>query len=194
MGGGGDATWSAEAAPRTLRAGEHFAARLRAEVEAGWYMYALDSPAGQPLSVSLDSLPAGIDTTGTLRQSDPTQKYDPNFEADAFFYEESAEVRAGLRVGKEVEPGTYVVGGSVRYMVCSDEMCMPPTTKPVSMTIEVESGAPRGAYAVVNYGDLVEPGPTASDNAQAAASSAGGVASGGAVGGRGGLWGFLLLA
>ena len=194
MGNGGDATWSAEAAPRAVRPGERVAARLHAEVEEGWYMYALDSPAGQPLSVSLDSLPAGIDTTGTLRQSDPTQKYDPNFEADAFFYEDSAEVRAGLRVGKEVEPGTYVVGGSVRYMVCSDQMCMPPTTKPVSMTIEVESGTPRDAYAAVNYGDLVEPGTAASDNAQAAAPSAGGMASGGAVGGRGSLWGFLLLA
>ena len=164
IGRGGDATWSAEAAPQTVRPGERFAARLRANVEEGWYMYALDSPAGQPLSVSLDSLPAGIDTTGTLRQSTPTRKYDPNFEADAFFYEESAEVRAGLHVGEEVKPGTYVVGGSVRYMVCSDQMCMPPTTKPVSMTIEVESGAPRDAYAAVNYGDLVEPGPAASDN------------------------------
>lgn len=139
IGRGGDATWSAEAAPQTVRP-------------------------GQPLLVSLDSLPAGIDTTGTLRQSNPARKYDPNFEADAFFYEESAEVCTGLHVGEEVKPGTYVVGGSVRYMVCSDQMCMPPTTKPVSMTIEVESGAPRDAYAAVNYGDLVEPGPAASDN------------------------------
>ncbi|MCS4057773.1 protein-disulfide reductase DsbD family protein [Salinibacter ruber] len=194
IGRGGDATWSAEAAPQTVRPGERFAARLRANVEEGWYMYALDSPAGQPLSVSLDSLPAGIDTTGTLRQSTPTRKYDPNFEADAFFYEESAEVRAGLHVGEEVKPGTYVVGGSVRYMVCSDQMCMPPTTKPVSMTIEVESGAPRDAYAAVNYGDLVEPGPAASDNSQGATSGAGGMAPGEAAGGRGSLWGFLLLA
>ena len=86
MGSGGDATWRAEAAPQTVRAGERFAVRLQVEVDEGWHMYALDSPAGQPLSVSLDSLPPGIDTTGTVRQSGPTQKYDPNFEADAFFY------------------------------------------------------------------------------------------------------------
>jgi len=199
-GSGGDATWRAEAVPPAVRAGERFAARLRAEVAEGWYMYALDSPAGQPLSVSLDSLPPGIDTTGTLRQSDPTRTYDPNFEADAFFYEDAAEVRAGLRVGEEVEPGTYVVGGSVRYMLCSDQMCMPPTTKSISMTVEVETGRPRDAYADVPYGDLVEPGvaaaPAGSEAAssEAAPSSTGGMAAGGAVGGRGSLWGFLLLA
>lgn len=194
-GSGGEATWRAEAVPPAVRAGERFAVRLRAEVAEDWYMYALDSPVGQPLSVSLDSLPPGIDTTGTLRQSDPTRTYDPNFEADAFFYEDAAEVRAGLRVGEEVEPGTYVVGGSVRYMLCSDQMCMPPTTKSISMTVEVETGRPRDAYADVAYGDLVEPGVAATPaGSEAAPSSTDGMAAGGDVGGRGSLWGFLLLA
>ena len=191
----GDATWSAEAAPQTVRAGERFAARLHAEVDEGWHMYALDSPAGQPLSVSFDSLPTGIDTTGTLRQSSPVKQYDPNFQSDAFFYNGSAEVRAGLQVSENVAPGTYTVGGSVRYMVCSDEMCMPPTTKPVSVTVKVEAGAPRDAYASVDYGDLVQPGATESSESQKATDPGGGVlASGGALGGSGNLWGFLLLA
>lgn len=195
MKGGGDATWSAEAAPQAVRPGERFAVRLHAEVAEGWYMYALKSPAGQPLSVSLDSLPAGIDTTGTLRQSDPTRKYDPNFEADAFFYDDTAEVRTGLQVDEEMTPGTYTVSGSVRYMVCNDEMCMPPTTTPVSVTVDVAPGDPREANAAVNYGDLVPPGAAeASESQETADPGAGMLSSGETLGGSENLWGFLLLA
>jgi thiol:disulfide interchange protein DsbD len=158
-------------------------------------MYSLNSPAGQPLSVSVDSLPTGFDTTGTLRQSVPTQTYDPNFQADAFFYDGSAEVRAGLQVDESVAPGTYTVGGTVRYMVCSDQMCMPPTTEPVSVTVEVEPGAQRDTYATVDYGDLVRPGAaTEAPSETDAGSSAQAATPGAALEGSGGLWGFLLLA
>ena len=195
MKGGGDATWSAEAAPQAVRAGERFAVRLHAEVAEGWYMYALESPAGQPLSVSLDSLPAGIDTTGTLRQSDPTRTYDPNFEADAFFYDDTAEVRAGLEVTESVAPGTYTIDGSVRYMVCNDEMCMPPTTTPVSVTVDVAPGDPREAKVAANYGDLVPPGAAeASESQETADPGAGMLSPGETLGGNENLWGFLLLA
>ena len=190
----GDATWRAEGAPEVVRPGERVAVRLHAAVDEGWYMYSLDSPAGQPLSVALDSLPAGFEATGTRRQSPPTKKYDPNFEAEAFFHTGTAEVRAGIQVGEDVAPGTYTLGGSVRYMVCSDQMCMPPTTTPVSVRVEVEPGAPREAYATVDYGALVKPGAPSSADAAPGGTEAVGAASGGGWGGTGSLWGFLLLA
>ena len=192
----GDAAWSAEAQPQAVRPGEKLAARLYVNVDEGWHMYSLDSPAGQPLSVSLDSLPKGFTFTDTLRQSVPTEEYDPNFQADAYFYNDKAEVRAGIAVAESARPGTYELSGSVRYMVCNDELCMPPTTKRVSFAVEVEAGEAREQFATVDYGDLAAPNatPKSASSATGASEEAGAAASGAALGGGGSLWAFLLLA
>ncbi len=129
---GGSASWTVEALPETVRPGEHLTVRFDVAIDAGWHMYAMDSPVGQSLEVTFDSLAEGFALQPPLRQSPPTEEFDPNFQDDAYFYDGTAEVRAGLQVADSLQPGTYELGGSVRYMVCNDQMCMPPRTKPFS--------------------------------------------------------------
>lgn len=127
-------------------------------------MYALDSPAGKPLKVAFDSLPGGIALQPPLHQTGPTEKYDPNFDSEAFFFEDQAEVQAGFRVADSLEAGTYDLEGSVRYTVCTDQMCMPPRTDDLTVQIQVESGATRDRHRTLNHGAL-EPPRSASDGA-----------------------------
>lgn len=205
-GGGsrGDASWSIGSQPETVRPGERLAVQLQVSIDEGWYMYALDSPAGKPLRVDFDSLPRGVALQTPLHQTVPTKKYDPNFDSEAFFFEDQAEVQAGFQVADSLEAGTYELRGSVRYMVCNDQMCMPPRTEELTVQTTVEGGAPRDRHLALDHGDLEPPMATAdgatSQSAQTgsaaspAASGAAGVPGSGSMPGGGGLLGFLLLA
>jgi len=193
----GDVRWQAEAQPTTVRPGESLMVRLRGTVTDGWHSYALDSPAGRPLSVTFDALPAGLTLQRPLHQSPPTAQYDPNFDAQARYLNGRFAVRAALRVGGDAALGPDTLRASIRYMVCNDQLCMPPQTTSVPVPVTVESGPPRPSLAEARFGDLEPPvSDTASTArpAETAAADTAAVSAGGDGRRAQGLWGFLLLA
>lgn len=199
----GKARWSVTLGPESVRPGERLAVQFTATIDDGWHMYALDSPAGKPLRVTFDTLPDGFALQDPLRQTDPTRKYDPNFQSEALFFNEHAEVRAGVHVADSLNSGTYEIGGAIRYMVCNDEMCMPPRTKEFSSETTVEPGGPREEHLNVDYGSLVAPASDANRSAAnpaqggsdpMSASSVAPSSSATAPLGERGLFAFLLLA
>ncbi|WP_179862352.1 protein-disulfide reductase DsbD family protein [Longibacter salinarum] len=181
--------WRAEARPQTVRPGETVTLRLEAEIRGDWHMYALDSPVGQALNVTVDSLPDGVAADPSLRQSPPDKEFDPNFQDEAYFFDESAEVRTAIRVSDGVEQGSHTLGGDIRYMVCNDDLCMPPRTTSFTVRVSIEAGEPRPAFVDADYEGLVRPEVAPSSSTEDVRSSD--VAS---AGNSEGLWVFLLLA
>ena len=110
---------------------------LDATVAPGWRMYALDSPVGIPLVVTVDELPAGA-AAGRLVQSEPREAYDPAFEQTYTYFAESGRVVQALRLGRSVQRGTHEVAGNVRFAVCDDRICLPPTTQAFRVPLVVE--------------------------------------------------------
>ena len=52
-------------------------------------------------------------------------------------FEEHFVLGAALRLAGDLEPGTYPVGGSLRYQACDDRMCYLPTRVPVRFDVTV---------------------------------------------------------
>ena len=108
-----------------------------AEVADGWRLYALGSPVGVPLTVALDALPEGV-RAGRLGQSGAREGYDDVFESAYEYFAGAGRVVQNVEVGRRVRPGTYWVTGAVRYAVCDDSVCLPPTRTAFRVPLVVE--------------------------------------------------------
>ena len=99
---------------------------LDAQIADGWRLYAMGSPVGIPLTLTLDPLPEGL-AAGRSGQSATRTGYDPGFESDYPYFAGTARVVQQVRVAAGARAGAREVSGSVRYAVCNDEVCLPPT-------------------------------------------------------------------
>ena len=111
-------------APEKVEAGTSFQLELTAKIADGWYVYALDSPAGKPLAVLFDPLPEGI-RLGSPEQASATDSYDENFGSPVRYFEESATVSIRGDLAPDLEPGAYELTGKLDYQYCNDRLCIP---------------------------------------------------------------------
>ena len=110
---------------------------LDAEIQPGWRLYAMRSPVGIPLELTVDDLPAGL-TLGGLRQSTPREGFDEAFQSDYTYFSERARVIQSLRVHDRTEAGEREVTGTLRYAVCDDSVCLPPTRTTFRVPLVIE--------------------------------------------------------
>ncbi len=110
---------------------------LDAQIAPGWRLYALDSPVGIPLTLTLDPLPAGL-AAGRVAQSETRKRYDPAFDADYTYFAGAARVVQQVGVAPGAAPGSHQVTGAVRYAVCDDRVCLPPTRTAFRVAVVVE--------------------------------------------------------
>ena len=110
---------------------------LDAQIAPGWRLYAMGSPVGIPLTLTLDPLPPGV-TRGRVAQSETRRAFDPAFDADYTYFAETARVVQRVRVAAGAARGTREVTGSVRYAVCDDRVCLPPTQTSFRVPLTVE--------------------------------------------------------
>ena len=100
--------------------------RIEARIGPGWHVYGLYQAAGgpTPLLVNLDS-PAGFETRGPLRAEQPVKRHDPAFDLDTTYYFDHFHADLPLR---RTDVLVSQVTLNVRYQVCSERNCKPPTT------------------------------------------------------------------
>ena len=110
---------------------------LDATIRPGWRLYALGSPVGIPLTVTLDPLPPRV-RAARLVQTTPVEGYDQAFERAYPYFAETGRVVQVLAVGEGAEAGSREVSGSVRYAVCDDRICLPPTETAFRVPLVVE--------------------------------------------------------
>lgn len=110
---------------------------LDAEIQPGWRLYAMRSPVGIPLTLTIDDLPAGL-SLGGLQQSAPRQGFDEAFQSDYTYFSERARVIQSVRVADRTEVGRLDVTGTVRYAVCDDSVCLPPTRTTFRVPLVIE--------------------------------------------------------
>ena len=184
--------WSVSSAP--VAPGGAGAVTLEASIEDGWKMYAVDSPPpSRGVSVGIKAWPSGLQKDGAVEQSTPKRGYDPNFDKEVSYFEGEATIRVPLKAVDGAELGTRTVEGTVTFMVCTDEMCLPPTPSSFSTTVAVQEDASSGADSETST--AVPSGNRSSTEGETTRSGGEGVTTGG-LGGRqsDGLLGFLLLA
>ena len=85
-------------------------------------------------------------------------------------FEEHFVLGAALRLAGDLEPGTYPVGGSLRYQACDDRMCYLPTRVPVRFDVtvapasrELAQTAAAGLFDTLEFAALAPGGGDAAD-------------------------------
>jgi DsbC/DsbD-like thiol-disulfide interchange protein len=136
--------FSADAA--SVVPGRSMTLRLAMTPAAGIHVYAPGNPDYIPVSVTLQ-LPAGV-------QADPAV-YPPG--EDYVFgelkeivkvYSRPFEVRQRItvtRAATRAAGSALTIEGSVRYQACTDKVCFPPATAPVSLTVPIASAQGKAA-------------------------------------------------
>jgi len=125
--------WSLEsdAKGKNLKQGEDFKVKLKAEIEDGWHLYALEQPAGGPIATTIKlEEEKSFRLNGNVESPTPITKFDPNFNIDTKFYEKQAEFI--LPVTKIAEANAEDLAVNVRFQLCNDTFCLPPKTVKVT--------------------------------------------------------------
>ncbi len=125
-----------EAKGKTLEKDETFKAKLKAEIEDGWHLYAVEQPEGGPFPTKItlaDNMPFAID--GKIESANPIVKPDLNFLVDdkpleTKFFERQAEFTFPIKTASEANADALAI--NVRFQVCNDTLCLPPKTVKVT--------------------------------------------------------------
>jgi thiol:disulfide interchange protein DsbD len=170
--------WSLSADPgnTSVRAGREFVSTLKADIDNGWHLYALDQPQGGPVPTTIKiSEGRPFVMSGTVRSPEAIVKFDPNFQIDTKYFQDT--VSFGLPVKANVDTGLDALAFDVRFQLCNDTFCLPPKTVRVSLagTEEVKRASAASPQTVA--------GPETAPPL-----------SGGAIPGSTSLWGFIWLA
>jgi thiol:disulfide interchange protein DsbD len=168
---------SSPSAGQMIKAGESIHSDLKADIDDGWHLYALDQPAGGPIPTTIkitDGSPFSL--SGQIAAPKPTVKPDPNFIVDGKpietkFYERSAVFQIDAAANVDVSAEQFAL--NIRFQLCNDKFCLPPKTLKVTFSgteaLKKNSQAP----ANVQKNDTLSPGQSRSDDS---------------------LWGFVWLA
>jgi len=129
------AKWSLSSVDQNkqLAAGGSFKAELKAEVEDGWHLYALEQPAGGPIPTTIKvSEGKPFEISGNVTSPKPTVRFDPNFQIDTRFFEKEAVFSIPLKAAAAASVADLLL--DVRFQLCNDTFCLPPRTVRVSFT------------------------------------------------------------
>jgi thiol:disulfide interchange protein len=139
------ANWTLESDTkgRSLKAGESVNVTLKAEVEPGWHLYALDQPAGGPIATTIKVAEGRpFEIVSAVRSPKPKTAPDPNFIVDGKpletkYFEDRAGFELTVKAKGDVIAESIAV--DVRYQLCNDTFCLPPRTKRVSFAGEEDA-------------------------------------------------------
>ncbi len=105
---------------------------FNAQINDGWHLYS------QHVGNDIGPVPTAFsfNPSNNVRLIDqviepvPIQKYDENFESTMDFFENNVEFIQKIDVKENT-----LVEGIITYMVCNDNMCLPPVDLPFSIEI-----------------------------------------------------------
>jgi DsbC/DsbD-like thiol-disulfide interchange protein len=101
---------------------------ITATVAKPWHIYSATSPkgAGMPTKITIKKNPL-ISLSGGIKEKGKLEKeYDKNFEMEVKYYSDKVEFTQTITVKGKAKTN---VSGTVEYMVCNNERCLPPTVK-----------------------------------------------------------------
>jgi len=113
-------------------------------VEEGWHTYSQNLPEGGPLPTWFSF----VETDGWNKidsvmecQNASINEFDPNFDMDLEFFEGTANWHQVVKINSD---SVSQVKGFVSYMVCNDEMCLPPKDVDFAFELAAAKEKPSG--------------------------------------------------
>jgi thiol:disulfide interchange protein len=151
-----------------VAAGGSFQAVLRAELAEGWHLYSMSQPSGGPVPTTITIADNPIfSLAGEVVQPEAIVSFDENFGINTEYFKGIVDFVIPVAVGAQTPAGQHPLPVRVRFMLCSDTVCLPPQTRNLSaeVTVEPAAGPPEAAAP-----EAVS-GPEAGDDQQAGISA-----------------------
>ncbi|HEX6915242.1 MAG TPA: protein-disulfide reductase DsbD domain-containing protein [Chitinophagaceae bacterium] len=101
---------------------------ITATMAKPWHIYSTKSPegAGLPTQIKFRKNPL-VSLSGAVKENGKLEsQYDENFEVEVKYYSNKVEFIQTVVLRGNAKTN---VSGTVEYMVCDDERCLPPATK-----------------------------------------------------------------
>jgi DsbC/DsbD-like thiol-disulfide interchange protein len=97
---------------------------LRATIDDGWHIYALNLKDGGPIKTSFTFTPSKeYSLDGKTVEPTPVTKYEPTFKMDVTYFEKTVTFQQKIKLKSA---NASVVKGKLEYMTCNDKKCLPP--------------------------------------------------------------------
>jgi thiol:disulfide interchange protein DsbD len=112
-----------------------FEVHLVAKLEAPWKIYSQSTPVGgpQPTQFNFHKNPI-LTREGVVKELGQMKKmHEEVFGIDVFYYREVVDFVQIVSVKTKVKT---TVSGSLKYMLCSNEECLPPDTIPFTIALQ----------------------------------------------------------
>ncbi|WP_306640862.1 protein-disulfide reductase DsbD family protein [Sanyastnella coralliicola] len=116
--------------------------KMVCNLDEGWHLYSqhLDNNEGPVPTSFIFTLPDSYATVGETEEETPIVHYDPNFMMDLAYFEGSPVFLQKIKVDGDL--ATITAG--VDFMVCNDEMCLPPELVEFNVNLATGMGQPVG--------------------------------------------------
>lgn len=106
---------------------------LHADIAEGWHLYSqnLDNDMGPiPTEISFEENTL-VEFSSETQEPQPKESFDENFGANMRYFEGEVDF-----TNKVIVKGETTVSVTVMFMICNDEMCLPPTEKTITITVK----------------------------------------------------------
>ena len=134
--------------PPEVGVNSRFDATVKASIEEGWHLYSLTQPPGGPIRTTISVTETGsFAQAGEVRQPEPRIQFDPNFGINAEFFDGKVDFLVPVQVKPGLSESEEALQVQVRFMVCSDTLCLPPQTKTLEAPVVITEAAAASAPA-----------------------------------------------
>ena len=111
---------------------------LTAEIQDGWHLYATEETEGGPFATQIklaDNSPFRL--AGSIVSPEASVVFDPNFEQDVSYYENTQVFKLPVQIKPDLQPGKKEIKVQVKYQVCSGMTCHAPKQENVKIEVNL---------------------------------------------------------
>jgi len=110
--------------------------QVKGEIEEGWHLYSSMTP------IEAGPIPVEIETKKSkgfrakdqfVEKYDAVKYFDVNFDSDVFIFEQNYLAEQNIKLKKNCSANI-----TVTYMVCNEEMCLPPIDEVLSIKLNTK--------------------------------------------------------
>lgn len=142
------AHFEVSASREDIRPGEIFEVAIGVTLDSDWHIYAPTTPPGGAIPTEI--IVGGrhpFSRVGNILQPPPIVTHDPNFDIPVEYYGKAVTFNARVLVDPSATIEPHELTGSITYMLCNENACLPPETHTVSIPLSIQSGPARETYA-----------------------------------------------
>lgn len=129
--------WSAAPVTIAQRGTRQASIKVRGRIIDRWHVYSLTQKGAGPKPLTFTLEQADGFTLGTAKGPVPQRAYDKEFQMTTETYTGTPEFIVPITWSRPLPRGTSKLRLVVRYMACSDKLCLPPRNETV--TVELRS-------------------------------------------------------